>query len=532
MPKGLSKRADAALNDLLSEIRSTTPDPLGADNLSHCEVVDESNDAECQQVGQEISHDLLLEQGTPGDITAATQQDQGKDHLAEGQQDDSTKADESDLLDHGLTLVSHGVPLDPGHYDTDAADLFLEVLGFGRHDPVILSAGGKDFWRIPRKPSAGYDWEQVTAEAANGRDWAGFIRLLKDRPKACFQSCVGGTTNDEITGGWLLVYEIDHYPKEQQYGLWEKANLPEPTLVLDSGHDSLHVWYRLNTHYECDDISDGRERLAKAINNVLPDGVTCDKQVYRPHQPMRLAGFPHNKSGELSRVIAASGNIYLLEQLLECCPPIEENNPPQGQSDDSNLFKPNDEGEEILKIGAYPSPSDLKGAAVPLDLAISSKTRTKISDGQRTGESEHRFAAAYRISRSLQAAKRAIEHLGYPVAGDPLELFEDFCLNSKCERGYLGKFSELHQCAAHFETKEPKFGPAELSSNALPRLADELVMMAMDKSVKPYSRIAAISEAFKIVNTNVLEAEQRKQLQAIRAHLDRLEDGGAQVIDV
>ena len=69
-------------------------------------------------------------------------------------------------------------------------------------------------------------------------------------------------------------------------------------------------------------------------------------------------------------------------------------------------------------------------------------------------------------------------------------------------------------------------------TNALPRLADELVTMAMDKSVKPYSRIAAISEAFKIVNTNVLEAEQRKQLQAIRAHLDRLEDGGSQVIDV
>ena len=44
------------------------------------------------------------------------------------------------------------------------------------------------------------------------------------------------------------------------------------------------------------------------------------------------------------------------------------------------------------------------------------------------------------------------------------------------------------------------------------------------------SRIAAISECFKIVNSNVLEAEQRKQLQAIRAHLDRLEDG--QTIDV
>ena len=69
-------------------------------------------------------------------------------------------------------------------------------------------------------------------------------------------------------------------------------------------------------------------------------------------------------------------------------------------------------------------------------------------------------------------------------------------------------------------------------TNALPRLSDELVTMAMDRSVKPYSRIAAIAECFKIVNTNVLEAEQRKQLQAIRAHLDSLEDGGSQVIDV
>ena len=98
----------------------------------------------------------------------------------------------------------------------------------------------------------------MTAQAANGRDWAGFIQLLKERPNACFQSCVGGTTNDEITGGWLLVYEIDNYPKEQQYGLWEKAGLPAPTLVMDTGNDPLHVWYRLDTHYECDDISDGR----------------------------------------------------------------------------------------------------------------------------------------------------------------------------------------------------------------------------------------------------------------------------------
>ena len=79
--------------------------------------------------------------------------------------------------------------------------------------------------------------------------------------------------------------------------------------------------------------------------------------------------------------------------------------------------------------------------------------------------------------------------------------------------------------------EQHRFGYSVLT-NALPRLADELVTMALDKSVKPYSRIAAISEVFKIVNTNVLEAEQRKQLQAIRQLLDNLEDGRSQVIDV
>ena len=418
----------------------------------------------------------LLEQSTPGDVAAPTKQGQREKEFAKGKQEETSTTDETDLLDHGLTLVGHVVPLGKSHYDTEAADDFLEVLGFGRHDPVILSAGGKDpknpdkdtFWRIPRKPSNGYDWEYVTQQAKQGRDWPGFTTLLKRLPNACFQSCVGGTTNDQITGGWLLVYEIDNYPKDKQYGLWEKAGLPAPTLVMDTGNDSLHVWFRLDCHYESEDISDGRERLAAAINDVLPDGVTCDEKVCRPHQPMRLAGFPHNKSGVLSKVVLQTGNVYRLMELMDYCPPLVDKTP-QGQSDESKLFHPNDEGEEILKIGTYPSPADLHGAAVPLEKAVSSKTLLKIAKGQRSGESKHRFETAHRISRSLQAAKRGLEHLGYSVAGDPMDLFEEFCLNSKCERGYLGKFSELHQCATHFETREHKFGPAELSTNAIKR---------------------------------------------------------------
>ena len=50
-------------------------DFVSANNLSHCEVVGKSGDADSQQAGQKISHDLLLEQGTPGDIAAASKQD-------------------------------------------------------------------------------------------------------------------------------------------------------------------------------------------------------------------------------------------------------------------------------------------------------------------------------------------------------------------------------------------------------------------------------------------------------------------------
>ena len=67
-------------------------------------------------------------------------------------------------------------------------------------------------------------------------------------------------------------------------------------------------------------------------------------------------------------------------------------------------------------------------------------------------------------------------------------------------------------------------------TNTLPWLADELVTMAMDKSVKPYRRIAAISEAFKILQTDVVEQQQREQIEAIKAQLTALED--SQTIDV
>ena len=71
-----------------------------------------------------------------------------------------------------------------------------------------------------------------------------------------------------------------------------------------------------------------------------------------------------------------------------------------------------------------------------------------------------------------------------------------------------------------------------LLTSAAPRLADELIQIALDPKVKAYARTQAISESFKILRENVLEAEQRRQLQDLRQTLQSLEDNGKQAIDV
>ena len=62
-------------------------------------------------------------------------------------------------------------------------------------------------------------------------------------------------------------------------------------------------------------------------------------------------------------------------------------------------------------------------------------------------------------------------------------------------------------------------------ANAAPRLADELVQIALDRKNKAYARTAAIGECFRIMNTNLIEQQQRKQMVQIREHLAALEEG-------
>jgi len=71
-----------------------------------------------------------------------------------------------------------------------------------------------------------------------------------------------------------------------------------------------------------------------------------------------------------------------------------------------------------------------------------------------------------------------------------------------------------------------------LFAEAAPKLAERLINLGLDERTKGYSAVAAIAECFKILQTGVVDQQQREQLEAIKAQLTALEDGAPDVIDV
>ena len=213
--------------------------------------------------------------------------------------------------------------------DTQEAEKHLAALGIGPKDQVILccySKGGNMF--VPPRSGERYDWLAVQEYIRRkGRDWASiraYLRSNKNRSLG-FISSPGGTKctghDPEIFCVTALVYEIDTLPVEDQWGLWELAGLPVPSAVLDTGNKSLHVWYRLANPVTVDVGRQARARLSAAIEAVRP-GIQTDHQLHSPHQPTRLAGGLHPKTGIRSHLVLNSGNAYELDELLAVCPEL------------------------------------------------------------------------------------------------------------------------------------------------------------------------------------------------------------------
>ena len=61
--------------------------------------------------------------------------------------------------------------------------------------------------------------------------------------------------------------------------------------------------------------------------------------------------------------------------------------------------------------------------------------------------------------------------------------------------------------------------------DATPRLAEELIALAMDRKNKPYSRVNAMALVFQTVATHLIDQSQQEQMNELKLQLERLEAG-------
>ena len=61
--------------------------------------------------------------------------------------------------------------------------------------------------------------------------------------------------------------------------------------------------------------------------------------------------------------------------------------------------------------------------------------------------------------------------------------------------------------------------------DATPRLAEELISLAMDSRNKPYSRVNAMALVFQTVATHLIDQSQQEQMAELKQQLERLQAG-------
>ena len=229
--------------------------------------------------------------------------------------------------------------------------------------------------------------------------------LTDDTPNLGFISCPGGTRVkckpgrddiQEITEGQVLFFEVDSgLTREEQIEAPTKAGLP-PALPARTGGKSVWSYYVLDTTYPVDDVIHGRKALSKAIEEHHP-GVKTDHHV-SPHQPARLAGGIHPKTGKRSTLINVTERRYRLDEILSRCPDLDQL--PKGTKSESIWREPSP-NDHVIE-GTYPTPEELS-VAVPLTVAIAKANVERINNGQQPGQGTGRPLRAYYLSRCLQA---------------------------------------------------------------------------------------------------------------------------------
>lgn len=122
----------------------------------------------------------------------------------------------------------------------------------------------------------------------------------------------GGAAIADITECVALFYEHDNLDKGLSAILWKSLGLPEPTFQVDTGGKSIHSYWALEQFVE---------PLAwRELQTQLLEHADADRSLKNQNRVMRLAGFKHPGSGEVSQLIECSGQRYSYETMRKAIP--------------------------------------------------------------------------------------------------------------------------------------------------------------------------------------------------------------------
>jgi len=113
-----------------------------------------------------------------------------------------------------------------------------------------------------------------------------------------------GHTDQDIKVSRAVWIEHDDLSKDDQLILWQKYNLPEPTIQIDTGGKSIHSHWIFETPIPVD--------IGQNIQNGLINLTKCDRSISNPSRVMRLPNCPYydKATGKLtgkSRIVGGSG---------------------------------------------------------------------------------------------------------------------------------------------------------------------------------------------------------------------------------
>ncbi len=285
------------------------------------------------------------------------------------------------------------------HFNQQQAIAHLQTLGYSESTPIYLRC-------FPCHKGNARNLQGTLANFP----WTTLQQLQNQGYGVYFVANGQGHKDVDVRAGRVLFFEHDDLEKSLQQELWQTLNLPEPTIQIDTGGKSIHSYWRLEPACE---IADWRELQADLL-----EFAQADRSIKNPARVMRLAGFRHQGTGQLSTILNASGQIYTVPML--------------------RALIPHRHSVETLQ---QPSP-------VPLEICLTRDNRGLIQQGAPQGQ---RNIGGTKLARDLIGTEQHLRQIGQLYAGTARALFERYC--SRCDPPIAEK--EIEQIWKSAEAARP-----------------------------------------------------------------------------